>query len=77
MQQVFRDALGFAGCELVRRTLGLAKVSEIAGIPDEAARALIEVRTLRLAEALLLGRDDFQFISEVIDLAQECRTLTL
>ncbi|MCB8746384.1 S-methyl-5-thioribose kinase [Rhodoferax sp. U2-2l] len=77
MQQVFHDALGFAGCELVRRTLGLAKVAEIAGIPDEAARALIEVRTLRLAEALLLGRDDFQFISEVIDLAQECRTLTL
>jgi len=77
MQQVFRDALGFAGCELVRRTLGLAKVAEIAAIPDEAARALIEVRTLRLAEALLLQRDELMFITEVIDLAEECRTLTL
>lgn len=76
LQRVFRDALGFAGCELVRRTLGLAKVAEIAAIPDQAARALAEVRTLRLAEALLLGRTDFQFISEVIDLAEECQTLT-
>jgi len=77
LQQVFRDALGFAGCELVRRTLGLAKVAEITAIPDAAARALIEVRTLRLAEALLLQRDELMFITEVIDLAEECRTLTL
>jgi len=77
LQQVFHDALGFAGCELVRRTLGLAKVAEIAAIPDEAARALIEVRTLRLAEALLLQRDELMFITEVIDLAEDCRTLTL
>jgi len=77
MQRVFSDSLGFAGCELVRRTLGLAKVAEIAAIPDATARAQIEVRTLRLAEALLLGRTDFQCISEVTDLAEECRTLTL
>lgn len=77
MQRVFSDSLGFAGCELVRRTLGLAKVAEIAAIPDAAARAQIEVRTLRLAEALLLGRADFQCISEVLDRADECRTLTL
>ena len=77
VQHIFSDALGFAGCEMVRRMVGLAKVAEIAAISDEAARALIEVRVLRLAEALLLGREDFQFISEVIDLAEECRTLTL
>ena len=77
VRHIFSDALGFAGCEMIRRMVGLAKVAEIAAIPDETARALIEVRTLRLAEALLVGRDDFQFISEVIDLAEECRTLTL
>jgi 5-methylthioribose kinase len=75
MQRVFSDMLGFAGCEMIRRTLGLAKVAEIAAIPDASARAAIEVRTLRLAGQLLLQRGQIQHIDEVLALARECHAL--
>jgi 5-methylthioribose kinase len=77
LQHVFSDALGFAGCELIRRTLGLAKVTEIAGIPDDSARATLEHRILRLAEDLLLRRNELTSITEVIDLARAKRALHL
>jgi 5-methylthioribose kinase len=74
LQHIFSDALGFAGCELIRRTLGLAKVAEIAAIPDAAARAAIEVRTLHLAEALLLQRHQITSMDEVLTLVRFTRT---
>lgn len=74
VRHIFSDALGFAGCELVRRTLGLAKVTEIASIPDANARAAIELRTLQLAEALLLQRHQISDMDEVLNLARNTRT---
>ena len=69
MQRRFADALGFAGCKMIRRIVGMAKVADITGITDDAARARIEVRCLRLAEALLVKREDFASIGEVVELA--------
>jgi 5-methylthioribose kinase len=71
MQKIFRDSLGFAGCEMVRRTVGLAKVADIAGIPDDQARARIEVRCLQLAQTLLLQRNQIRNISEVVHMARQ------
>jgi 5-methylthioribose kinase len=76
MRQVFSSTLGFAACEMIRRTLGMAKVAEIAAIPDAPARALIETRTLHLAEALLLQREHIQDIDEVLVLARQSQALT-
>ncbi|MBT3065543.1 S-methyl-5-thioribose kinase [Rhodoferax sp. U11-2br] len=70
MRQIFSDTLGFAGCELIRRTLGLAKVAEVASIPDAQARAAIELRCLRLGEALLLQRHHIIDMNQVLDLAR-------
>lgn len=75
LQHIFSDTLGFVGCELIRRTLGLAKVAEIAGIPDAAARATIELRTLHLAEALLLQRHQISDMDEVLNLVYNTRTV--
>jgi 5-methylthioribose kinase len=63
---LFTDALGFAGCEMVRRVLGLAKVAEIAGIEDLEARAAAETAALRMAERLLLERDTATSIQQVL-----------
>jgi len=76
MRQVFCDALGFAACEMVRRTLGMAKVAEIAAITDATARALIEIRTLYLAEILLLQREQIQDIAAVLALAHQSKTVS-
>ncbi|TMO84873.1 S-methyl-5-thioribose kinase [Pseudoalteromonas spongiae] len=54
VNQIIRDALGFAGTELVRRTIGLAHVSDIDGIEDDAARLQVQRQTLILGEQLIL-----------------------
>jgi 5-methylthioribose kinase len=70
VRRLFADTLGFAGCKMIRRIVGMAKVAEITSIPDEAARAEIEVRCLRFAEALLVQRQRFDGIDEVLALAR-------
>ncbi|WP_250437082.1 S-methyl-5-thioribose kinase [Caballeronia sp. ATUFL_F2_KS9A] len=71
MRRLLADTLGFAGCKMIRRIVGMAKVAEITRIPDAEARARIEVRCLRCAEALLVGRATFGDIEQVAVLARE------
>jgi 5-methylthioribose kinase len=66
-----RSSLGFAGCKMIRRIVGMAKVAEITSIPDDSVRAAIEVRCLRFAEALLVQRQAFGSIEEVVALARD------
>jgi len=73
MRRLFADTLGFAGCKMIRRIVGMAKVAEITSIPDEAARATIEVRCLKFAEALLVQRQRFDSIGEVLAQARTIR----
>ncbi|PXW16470.1 S-methyl-5-thioribose kinase [Paraburkholderia caballeronis] len=73
MQRLFADTLGFAGCKMIRRIVGMAKVADITRIADDAVRAQIEVRCLRLAEALLVQRDAFASIGEVVELTARLR----
>lgn len=73
VQHVFADTLGFAGCKMIRRIVGMAKVADITCIADDATRAQIEVRCLRLAEALLVKHEAFASIDEVIELAAQLR----
>ncbi|WP_028228236.1 S-methyl-5-thioribose kinase [Paraburkholderia ferrariae] len=69
MRQLFADTLGFAGCKMIRRIVGMAKVAEITSIADPAVRALVELRCLRLAEALLVRRHELASIEAVTALA--------
>jgi 5-methylthioribose kinase len=77
MRRLLADTLGFAGCKMIRRIVGMAKVAEITRIPDAQARALIEVRCLRCAEALLVERDTLTDIEQVAMLARDIRRETL
>ena len=71
MQQLFADTLGFAGCKMIRRIVGMAKVADITRITDDAVRAAIEVRCLQCAETLLMERASLTSIEDVIGLARE------
>jgi 5-methylthioribose kinase len=73
MRRLLADTLGFAGCKIIRRIVGMAKVAEITHIPDAALRAQIEVRCLRCAEALLVQRAALTDIEQVTMLARETR----
>ncbi|WP_322032496.1 S-methyl-5-thioribose kinase [Paraburkholderia sp. J76] len=71
IKRLFADTLGFAGCKMIRRIVGMAKVAEITSIKDEAVRARIEVRCLKLAEALLVRRRELASIEAVTALAAQ------
>lgn len=66
MRRLFEDSLGFAGCEMVRRVLGLAKVADIAGIEDPRKRADAEMNALRIAESLLTKRGKSTTMDDVL-----------
>ena len=71
IRRLLADTLGFAGCKMIRRIVGVAKVAEITSIKDETVRAQIEVRCLRLAEALLVRRRELASIEAVSALSRE------
>ncbi len=71
LAHVWQDMLGFAGIEMIRRTLSLAHIAENDTIEDEALRAACEGRGLMLARALAVGRDRFAGMDSVLSLARE------
>jgi 5-methylthioribose kinase len=62
---LFRDALGFAGAAMIRRTLGLAHNIDFERIEDPDRRADCERRNLRLARELVTGAGGFANIAAV------------
>ncbi|MFF2754552.1 S-methyl-5-thioribose kinase [Psychrobacillus sp. NPDC058041] len=71
LEKVFHDTLGFAGCELIRRTIGLAHVKDLDAIADEEQRLDFKKQALQVGEALILKRYDLHSIQAVISLLEE------
>jgi len=65
---IFEDTIGFASCEMFRRTVGLAKVADIADIKDLELRAYIETKVLCCASTLI--KSDAKNIDEVIEIIE-------
>ena len=60
LRRIRSDALGFAGCEAARRTIGLAKVSDLESL-DDAGYVPAAETMLRLSRLLLVERDSLGF----------------
>lgn len=71
MARLLADTIGFAACKMMRRIVGIAKVADIAGIPDPAARAAIEMKALEMGRRMVMGRAGFGSIEQVSALALE------
>ncbi|CFV31350.1 S-methyl-5-thioribose kinase [Yersinia pseudotuberculosis] len=54
LQHVWRDAIGYCGSELIRRTIGLAHVADLDSIDDEEMRRACQRHALSLGRALIL-----------------------
>ncbi|CAI9412807.1 Methylthioribose kinase [Pleomorphomonas sp. T1.2MG-36] len=65
MRALFEDTLGFAGCKMIRRILGLAHVADFESIADKDLRASGERRALRLGRELVVNRARFANIDAV------------
>ncbi|GEL20115.1 S-methyl-5-thioribose kinase [Pseudonocardia asaccharolytica] len=60
LRVILQDGFGFAGCEAARRTIGLAKVSDLESLDDDAYTAAATAM-LQLGRALLVDRMTMTF----------------
>jgi len=67
MQRLYRQTLGFAGAEIIRRTLGLAHNIDLELIEDPDRRAACEARAIALARRLLATPDAFADVTALAD----------
>ncbi|MFS0861794.1 S-methyl-5-thioribose kinase [Fredinandcohnia sp. 179-A 10B2 NHS] len=65
IQQAFEDAIGFAGCEIIRRTIGLAHVADLDGITDLDRKIAAKQHALRLGKELIQNRKNIVRLSEL------------
>ncbi len=71
LRHIWQDCLGFAGVEMIRRTLSLAHIAENDTIEDENMRADCEARGLRLGRQLVVNRARLMDMASVNDLARQ------
>jgi len=75
IRRIFTDAVGIAGCVMIRRTLGLAKVSDIAELQDLKARARIDRMALRMGKELIMRHQQYTTIDALTDVAMKISPL--
>jgi len=66
LQQVWRDAVGYAGTELIRRTIGLAHVADLDSINDPAMRADCQRSALSLGRTLIVNAAQIEHIDALL-----------
>jgi 5-methylthioribose kinase len=67
---IWNQTLGFAGSKMIRRIAGLAHVGDFEGIGDPDVRAGCERHAVELARDLLLHRDRYADVQDVVEAAR-------
>jgi 5-methylthioribose kinase len=70
LQQLLVDTLGFAGCKMIRRVVGIAHVEDLEAIADADVRAACEKRALETARELVVNAGAYPSIRDVVALAR-------
>lgn len=70
---IWHQSLGFAGSKMIRRIAGLAHVADFETIADPDVRAACERNALDLARELLLRRDGFANVHDLVAAARQLR----
>ncbi len=70
IQQVLRDAVGFAGAEVIRRTIGLAQVADLNTIADAGALLRAKAAAVALGRELIAEHRDVGSFVQATDLAR-------
>ncbi|VTR46198.1 Methylthioribose kinase [Serratia fonticola] len=66
LQQVWADAVGYCGTELIRRTIGLAHVADLDSITDAEMRAECQRNALNLGRALIVNAPHIEHIDALL-----------
>lgn len=70
LQQLFSDSIGFAGCELIRRAIGVAQVADFEQIATDSENTNSKAMALNLGQALIMQRNSLANIEQVITLVR-------
>lgn len=66
LQQVWTDAVGYCGTELIRRTIGLAHVADLDSITDAEMRVECQRSALYLGRALIVNAPHIEHIDALL-----------
>ncbi len=69
MRQVLQDTVGFAGCEMIRRVVGLAHVADFDTLNDKTIKNNAEMLALRIGRKLIKQRSEIRTIDDVVSVA--------
>ncbi|MGX1900089.1 5'-methylthioribose kinase [Thermolongibacillus altinsuensis] len=65
LRETFTEAIGFAGCEIIRRTIGLAHVADLDTIEPFQRRLDAKRHALRLGRELIVHRSTMKTMNEI------------
>ena len=68
LQNIFHEAVGFAGLEMLRRLIGAAHVKDIEGIVDISRKLCVERAALQFGTILVKQYQSFQDVTAVISM---------
>lgn len=71
MKRLFADAIGYAGCKMTRRIVGLAQVEDIRSIEDADVRAVAQISALDMARDMIVKRESFSSVDEVLGIVKK------
>lgn len=66
MRNLFQESIGFAGCKMARRQLGVAGVEDIRGISDEVAVTKAEKLVLAIAREFVVNHRRYETIDDLL-----------
>lgn len=68
--RLLKDSIGFAGCKMMRRVIGLAGVADLNSIENEETRAKAERLALAIGQSLVLERHSIGSIEDLLRLVK-------
>ncbi|WP_127580144.1 S-methyl-5-thioribose kinase [Paenibacillus koleovorans] len=66
---LLQDSIGYAGCKMIRRVVGLAHVADIDRISDAAAKERAQRIALSIGKSLIKGHRQADSIEQVLEIA--------
>lgn len=71
--EIIKESIGFAGCKMARRQLGVAHILEIESIEDETKRAIAETKALDIAVKMVLNYESIDTAEKLKNLITEAK----
>lgn len=76
IQNIIRQSVGFAGCEMIRRIFGAAGVDEIRGIKDKNSKDKAEILVFDIGRKFVIEYNDINSPEDIISTITKCESLT-